>query len=53
MVALLERLATDLRNFAPELVCDPRVSLYRIYRDTRFSPDKSPLKTHVAAHFPA
>ena len=52
MVALLERLAIDLRSFAPELVCDPRVSLYRIYRDTRFSPDKSPLKTHVAAHFP-
>src|SRR5207249_1936202 len=31
----------------------PRVSLYRIYRDTRFSADKSPLKTNVAAHFPA
>ena len=53
MVALLDRLAVDLRSFAPELVCDPRVSLYRIYRDTRFSADKSPLKTHVAAHFPA
>jgi uncharacterized protein (TIGR02453 family) len=53
MIALLERLAADLRRFAPELVCDPRVSLYRIYRDTRFSPDKTPLKTHVAARFPA
>jgi len=52
MVALLARLADDLRRFAPELVSDPRVSLYRIYRDTRFSPDKRPLKTHVAAHFP-
>jgi uncharacterized protein (TIGR02453 family) len=52
MVALLDRLAVDLRSFAPELVCEPRVSLYRIYRDTRFSADKSPLKTHVAAHFP-
>lgn len=52
MVNALERLAGDLRSFAPDLVCDPRVSLYRIYRDTRFSPDKSPLKTHVAAHFP-
>jgi uncharacterized protein (TIGR02453 family) len=29
------------------------VSLYRIYRDTRFSGDKRPLKTHVAAHFPS
>jgi uncharacterized protein (TIGR02453 family) len=25
--------------------------MYRIYRDTRFSADKSPYKTHVAAHF--
>ena len=53
MVGLLERLAGDLPRFAPELISDPRVSLYRIYRDTRFSEDKSPLKTHVAAHFPA
>ena len=52
MLALLEQLGPDLRSFAPELVCDPKVSLYRIYRDTRFSDDKSPLKTHVAAHFP-
>ena len=29
------------------------MSLYRIYRDTRFSADKSPLKSHVAAHFPS
>jgi uncharacterized protein (TIGR02453 family) len=28
------------------------VSLYRIYRDTRFSADKKPYKTHVAAVFP-
>ena len=53
MVDLLARLAVDLRAFAPELIADPRVSLYRIYRDTRFSADKSPLKTHVAAHFPS
>ena len=52
MIDLLGRLAGDLEKFAPELVCDPKVSLYRIYRDTRFSEDKSPLKTHVAAHFP-
>ena len=52
MVALLERLAGDLRTFAPELACDPKASLYRIYRDTRFSEDKSPLKTHVSARFP-
>jgi uncharacterized protein (TIGR02453 family) len=53
MIELLGRLAGDLPRFAPELVSDPRVSLYRIYRDTRFSHDKTPLKTHVAAHFPS
>jgi uncharacterized protein (TIGR02453 family) len=52
MIDLLGRLAADFRSFAPELVSDPRVSLYRIYRDTRFSEDKTPLKTHAAAHFP-
>jgi uncharacterized protein (TIGR02453 family) len=34
------------------VVADPKSSLYRIYRDTRFSDDKSPLKTHIAAIFP-
>jgi uncharacterized protein (TIGR02453 family) len=53
MVQLLGRLAVDFARFAPELVAEPRVSLYRIYRDTRFSNDKTPLKTHVAAHFPS
>ena len=53
MIGLLERLAGDLPRFAPELISEPRASLYRIYRDTRFSEDKTPLKTHVAAHFPA
>lgn len=53
MIELLARLAADFRTFAPELIADPRVSLYRIYRDTRFSDDKTPLKTHIAAHFPA
>jgi uncharacterized protein (TIGR02453 family) len=52
MIQLLARLAADFRTFAPELVADPRVSLFRIYRDTRFSGDKTPLKTNAAAHFP-
>lgn len=52
MVSLIERLAADFRSFAPDLVADPRTSLYRIYRDTRFSENKAPLKTHVAAVFP-
>jgi uncharacterized protein (TIGR02453 family) len=52
MIALIERLATEFRMFAPDLVASPKTSLYRIYRDTRFSANKAPLKTHVAAVFP-
>ena len=38
-----------LRELAPEIHADPRVnrSLFRINRDTRFSPDKSPYKDHA------
>ena len=50
MLAVIERLAADFRRFAPELEASP-TSLYRIYRDTRFSDDKRPLKTQVAASF--
>jgi len=52
MIALIERLAHDFRSFAPDLVASPKTSLYRIYRDTRFSENKTPYKTHVAAVFP-
>jgi uncharacterized protein (TIGR02453 family) len=52
MIELIERLADDFRSFAPDLVASPKVSLNRIYRDTRFSENKAPLKTHVAASFP-
>jgi len=52
MTAVVEHLAEDFRAFAPELVASPKVSMYRIYRDTRFSENKTPYKTHVAAVFP-
>jgi len=52
MTAIVERLADDFRTFAPELVASPKISMYRIYRDTRFSENKAPYKTHVAAVFP-
>ena len=52
MVEVIQHLATDFARIAPELVATPKVSMYRIYRDTRFSADKSPYKTHVAAVFP-
>src|SRR5438093_13233712 len=52
MIAVIERLAIDFRAFAPELVASPKASMYRIYRDTRFSENKTPYKTHIAAVFP-
>lgn len=38
-------------DFAPEFDVNPKKALFRIYRDTRFSKDKTPYKTHSAAHF--
>ncbi len=52
MIAVIERLDDAFASFAPELVASPKVSLFRPYRDTRFSEDKRPLKTHVSAVFP-
>jgi uncharacterized protein (TIGR02453 family) len=52
MIAVVERLAEDLRRVAPELAIDAKTSLFRPWRDTRFSEDKAPLKTNVAAVFP-
>ncbi len=51
MVELVEAVGSALQLIAPELVTDPRKAIYRIYRDIRFSPDKSPYKTHAAALF--
>ena len=52
MVRFVERLNADLAESAPDYVTDPRKSIYRIYRDTRFSKDKTPYKTHIGALFP-
>jgi uncharacterized protein (TIGR02453 family) len=51
MIAVIEQLAVDFGRFAPEMIASPKTSLYRVYRDTRFSADKTPLKTHVSASF--
>ena len=48
MKALIEELDVRFAALAPEYVGDPRHSLFRIYRDVRFSADKSPYKTHAA-----
>jgi uncharacterized protein (TIGR02453 family) len=34
------------------MLADPKRSPFRIYRDTRFSRDKSPYKAHLGATFP-
>ncbi len=51
MQSLIASLQPFFAEFAPEFDINPKKSLFRIYRDTRFSKDKSPYKTHVAAHF--
>jgi uncharacterized protein (TIGR02453 family) len=52
MTELVEALNAELAKFAPEYVTDPNRAIFRIYRDTRFSADKTPYKTHIAARFP-
>ena len=50
----IENFGPHLHRLSPHFVADPRPtrgSLFRIYRDTRFSPDKRPFKTHVGIHF--
>lgn len=52
MIELVSALTGELMKFAPDHVLEPSKALYRIYRDTRFSNDKTPYKTHIAAVFP-
>ena len=43
-----------LEKLSPYIIADPRPvggSVFRIYRDTRFSKDKTPYKTNLGAHF--
>jgi uncharacterized protein (TIGR02453 family) len=51
MRELIEELDTRFAEFAPEIGGDPKRSMFRIYRDIRFSKDKSPYKTHAACWF--
>jgi uncharacterized protein (TIGR02453 family) len=51
MRALVEEMDVRLARLAPELVGDPKRSIFRIHRDVRFSPDKSPYKTNAACQF--
>jgi uncharacterized protein (TIGR02453 family) len=51
LAALVEEVDVRLAAVAPEIVGDPKRSLFRIHRDVRFSADKSPYKTQAACWF--
>jgi len=51
MLELVAALNSEFGKFAPAYVTDPKKAIFRIYRDTRFSADKTPYKTHIAASF--
>ena len=53
-IRFISAFAPHLAKISPHFRADPRPvggSLFRIYRDTRFSKDKTPYKTHVGLHF--
>lgn len=49
MLALVGEVNEAMLRFAPENVQPPQKAMMRIYRDIRFSKDKRPYKTNVAA----
>jgi len=49
MEELTVQVMAEVMRFAPEHAGQPHKAIYRIYRDTRFSNDKTPYKTHVGA----
>ncbi len=54
MCAFIDDMAPRLRRISPHFVADSRPhggSMFRIYRDVRFSKDKSPYKLHAACQF--
>jgi len=51
MLALCDEINGQLAKFGPDYITDPKKALFRIYRDTRFSNDKTPYKTYVASVF--
>ncbi len=53
-LAFIADIEAPLMKLSPHLVADPSPnggSMFRSYRDVRFSPDKRPYKTHAAAQF--
>lgn len=53
-LAFIADLAAPLAKISPQMLASPKPvggSLFRIYRDTRFSSDKTPYKTHAGMSF--
>ncbi len=54
MLRFIGELQRIFHGLSPHLLVDPKPvggSMFRIYRDVRFSKDKSPYKTYLAARF--
>ncbi len=51
MECLIASLRPRMTEVAPDFDFHPRRSIFRVYRDTRFSHDKTPYKTNIAASF--
>jgi uncharacterized protein (TIGR02453 family) len=51
MIELVRALHGRMMEFAPQYVGEPAKCVFRIYRDTRFSKNKIPYKTNIAASF--
>ena len=54
LVAFVEAMAPRLKKVSKHFVADPRLnggSIFRIYKDVRFSKDRTPYKTHGGVQF--
>lgn len=54
MTDFITAMSTPLKGISKHYIADPRGnggSMFRIYRDVRFSKDKTPYKEHVACQF--
>ena len=53
-IEVVQELINRMTLFEPELAgLTPKDCIFRIYRDIRFSPDKTPYKTHFGAYIAA
>jgi uncharacterized protein (TIGR02453 family) len=51
MQCLVASLKREMADVAPDIEFNPKRSIFRVYRDVRFSKNKAPYKTNIAAFF--